>query len=476
MDISSSVQKPFYTKQYVAAVIATLGAFSIGTIFGWSSQAEPRILNNNGEIDYNIDREEFAWAVALMGLGGAIISIPAGLVVKRLGARRTLLFFVAPTTVGWVLIIWFRNAGMLLVGRLLTGFGAGAFCMVVPIYIGETVSAEIRGTAGSLFQQMINLGILYAYLIGMASSVFTLSILCGIVPIVYGALFFFMPDTPTYLVLRNDAPKAVASIKWLRGAHFDATAEVDEIRNHCQPTVAGYKKPSMWHSFRQPATVRALITMLGLMFFLQMSGVNTVLFYTTSIFQSANVVIEPELATIIIGAMQVFGTLVSSVIVDRAGRRVLLMVSGGAMMVSALAFGIYLLLLESDGDVASQVAQLGWIPVAALCVYVTLFSVGLGPVPWLMLGEIFASDVKGPASALANMTSFGLSFVLSRLFPLAWDSIGGGPTFIIFAGFCLLAVVFVVLVVPETKGKSLGEVQIMLASGGRKAAAPMFGK
>ncbi|XP_055544821.1 facilitated trehalose transporter Tret1-like [Wyeomyia smithii] len=461
---TTDVKKPFYTKQYIAAVIATLGAFSIGTIFGWSSQAEPKILNN-GETDYNIEREDFAWAVALMGLGGAIISIPAGLIVKRLGARKTLLLFVTPTTVGWILIVWYRNAAMLLVGRLFTGFGAGAFCMIVPIYIGETASPEIRGTAGSLFQQMINLGILYAYFIGMVSEVFTLSILCGIVPIVYGALFFFMPETPTFLVLRNNDSQAVSSIKWLRGSHFDAAAEVDEIRSQSQLAgKADQKTQSVWQSFRQPATVRALVTMLGLMFFLQMSGVNTVLFYTTSIFQSANVVIDPELATIIIGGMQVLGTLVSTVIVDRAGRRSLLMVSGGAMMVSALAFGIYLLLLASDGDVAFQVAKLGWIPVAALCMYVTLFSVGLGPVPWLMLGEIFASDVKGPASALANMTSFGLSFVLSRLFPLAWDSIGGGPTFIIFAGFCFLEVVFVVLVVPETKGKSLGEVQIMLAS------------
>ncbi|XP_058818789.1 facilitated trehalose transporter Tret1-like [Topomyia yanbarensis] len=461
MESSSSTKKSYYVKQYLAAVVATLGAFSIGTIFGWSSPAEPRILEN-GETGFTIEKEDFAWAVSLMGLGGTIISFPTGLIVKSLGARKTLLLFVPPTIVGWVLIIWCWNAGTLLVGRLFTGFGAGAFCMVVPIYIGEVASKEIRGTVGSFFQQMINLGILYAYTLGIALNVFQLSILCGIVPVVYGALFFFMPDTPTYLVLRNNERDAVKSIKWLRGSHFDATVEVDEIRS--QQHLRGPDKRSVWTSFRQPATVRALCTMLGLMFFMQMTGVNAVLFYSTSIFQSANVTIEAEVATIIMGGMQVLGTLLSSLIVDRAGRRVLLLVSGGVMMVSALVLGVYLQLLS--GDAADQLAALGWIPIAALCLYVTLFSVGFGPVTWLMLGEIFAQDVKGPASALANMTSFALSFALSRLFPLARDAIGSGPTFIIFAGFCLLAVVFVAVVVPETKGKSLSEIQRMLATGG----------
>lgn len=101
---------------------------------------------------------------------------------------------------GWICIIWANNVVMLLAGRTLTGFGAGAFCMVVPIYIGEIASKEIRGTVGSFFQQMINLGIVATYALGLILDVFWLSVACGVVPIVYGVLFFFMPNTPTYLV------------------------------------------------------------------------------------------------------------------------------------------------------------------------------------------------------------------------------------------------------------------------------------
>lgn len=164
------------------------------------------------------------------------------------------------------------------------------------------------------------------------------------------------------------------------------------------------------------------------------------------------------------GGMQVFGTLLSSLVVDRLGRRVLLLASGSVMCVSVLTLGVYQLLLSDDSN--QMASRVGWLPIAALCLYVTLFSVGFGPVPWLMLGEIFASDVKGPASALANMTSFAMSFVLSLLFPLARQSIGSGPTFIIFSCFCALSVLFVAFVVPETKGKSLNEIQRMLAESG----------
>lgn len=136
------------------------------------------------------------------------------------------------------------------------------------------------------------------------------------------------------------------------------------------------------------------------------------------------------------------------------------------MCISVLTLGVYFLLLSDDptNQVPADASNhTGWIPIVALCLYLTLFAVGFGPVPWLLLGEIFASEVKGPASALANMTSFAMSFALSLVFPLVRQSIGSGPIFIIFSVFCALAVMFVALVVPETKGKSLNEIQSMLA-------------
>ncbi|XP_062552042.1 facilitated trehalose transporter Tret1-like [Armigeres subalbatus] len=460
-------KQPHYRRQYLAAVIAALGAFSIGTAFGWSAPVELGLLDR-AEAGFEIEESQFAWVVSLMSLGGAIISLPAGLLVPRLGARNTLLLFILPTVIGWICIIWASNVAMLLAGRALTGFGAGAFCMVVPIYIGETASKEIRGTVGSFFQQMINLGIVFTYALGLDMNVFWLSVACGLVPILYGVLFFFMPNTPTFLVHRKQESKAIDAIKWLRGSNFDTTFEIDEIRSQqhqIATTDVARGKRSSWKMFRQPATIRALIVMLGVMFFMQASGVNAVLFYSTSIFQAANVAVDPELATIIIGCIQVFGTLLSSLVVDRLGRRVLLLTSGGAMCISVLTLGVYFMLLSDDpgNQVSAAANPTGWIPLVALCFYVAVFSVGFGPVPWLLLGEIFAAEVKGPASALANMTSFGMSFILSLVFPLARQSIGSGPLFLIFSAFCALAVVFVAIVVPETKGKSLNEIQSMLA-------------
>ncbi|XP_055605553.1 facilitated trehalose transporter Tret1-2 homolog [Uranotaenia lowii] len=350
-------------------------------------------------------------------------------------------------------------------------------------------SKEIRGTVGSFFQQMINLGILYAYGLAALLNTFQLSVLCGLVPVVFGVLFFFMPDSPTHLVLQINERKAVEAIKWLRGPKFDATKEVNEIRALQQSVTAAAQQqrnqseelhPSSsdhqcqlpfdkrssgcccCESFTHPATVRALAIMLGLMFLLQMSGFSSLLFYSTSIFGEVQVTIDPELATIIAGAMQVPGTLMSSLVVDRVGRRMLLLASGSIMFVSFLVLGVYLLLLSRD-----QVDELGWLPLTTLSLYVTFYSLGFGPIPWLMLGELFSPDVKGPASSLANMTNFAMSFAMARLFPELRDAVGIGTTLIIFAGCCLLAVVFVALLVPETNGKSLNEIQRMLAGSQR---------
>ncbi|XP_055632653.1 facilitated trehalose transporter Tret1-like [Toxorhynchites rutilus septentrionalis] len=453
-------KKPNHLKQYVAAFIASLGGFATGTMLGWSAPVESRLL---AQEEVALTSSQFAWAVSFLNLGGALMSIPVGLAVKPFGARNTLLLFTIPALIGWILIIWFQNVGMLLTGRLFIGFGAASFSMTVPIYIGEIASKEIRGTVGSFFQQMVNLGILYAFSLGMALSVFQLSMLCGMVLIVYGVLFFFMPNTPTHLVLQNNEPEAMATIKWLRGSHVDAMGEIGDIYSEQllmhSVDADSECRGSVWNSLRKPASIRALIITQGLMFFMMSCGINPILFYATSIFQAANVAIEPEVATIILGGMQILGTLFASLVLDRVGRRVLLLASGVVMFASVLTLGIYLMLLARDPD---QVAALGWLPILALSLYVTLFSVGFGPIPFMMLGEIFATNVKGPASALANINSNIFSFTVSQLFPLAREAIGSGLTFVIFAVFCFLAVVFVFIFVPETKGMSLNEIQVML--------------
>lgn len=217
----------------------------------------------------------------------------------------------------------------------------------------------------------------------------------------------------------------------------------------------------------RPSTRRALFISLGLMVFLQLSGINIVMFYTVSIFASAKTGIEPELATILVGAMQVLATFVAAMIVDRVGRRILLLVSIVVMSLSLLMLGVYFQLKQQNGD--ESVEAINWLPVFALCLYIVAFSLGFGPIPWLMVGELFAPDVKGVAGSAAGSFSWLFAFAVTKSFVNVQSAIGTGGTFFLLAGFSLVGTVFVWLVVPETKGKSLAEIQRMLGGGQQEA-------
>lgn len=157
--------------------------------------------------------------------------------------------------------------------------------------------------------------------------------------------------------------------------------------------------------------------------------------------------------------MQVIATFVSTLVVDKLGRRILLLVSAGVMAICTIIIGTYFFLKQND---ESSVADIGWIPVASLCLFIVAFSIGFGPIPWMMMGELFAPDIKGFSASLAGTFNWLLAFVVTKTFSNLVAAIKIGPTFWLFSGLTIVGVVFVFIFVPETKGKSLPEIQFML--------------
>lgn len=190
-----------------------------------------------------------------------------------------------------------------------------------------------------------------------------------------------MPESPYYWVSKNQTEKAVSSLKWLRGNDYDYSTELQELQSEHQERENS--KVSFAAAFGRKTSVKALIIMLGLMFFQQMSGINAVIFYTGFIFKAANTGIEGSLATIIVGVMQVIATFISSIIVDKLGRRILLLLSVSVMALCTIVLGIYFFLSEKN---PSSMESLGWLPIVAMCVFIVMFSLGFGPIPWVSHG------------------------------------------------------------------------------------------
>lgn len=165
-----------------------------GAALGWTSPANPKLENGTEErYNFTLTEEQLSWVGSSLNLGAAGVCIPIGILLNIIGRKWSMLSLIIPFTIGWGLIIWAQNLTMLITGRVFIGIAGGAFCVASPVYIGEIAQKEIRGTLGSYFQLMITIGILFVYAVGAGVNVFTLSIICGIIPLVFGAIFFFMP-------------------------------------------------------------------------------------------------------------------------------------------------------------------------------------------------------------------------------------------------------------------------------------------
>jgi MFS family permease len=207
--------------------------------------------------------------------------------MNKYGRKKTMLGLVVPFLIGWSLVIWAQNFVMMLIGRIFIGAAGGAFCMISPQYSGEIAEKEIRGILGTFMQLMLNVGILVAYISGAFVDVVWISVFCGILPIIFAAIFIFMPESPVYLVTEKKIPEAVMTYKWLRGDAFNPQWEIDDLVKEIEDSKA--QKSSFWDNLRKRATIRAMVISFGLMFFQQMCGINVVLFSATFIFEACTI-------------------------------------------------------------------------------------------------------------------------------------------------------------------------------------------
>ncbi|KAG5671425.1 hypothetical protein PVAND_001622 [Polypedilum vanderplanki] len=214
--------------QISAGLAAAGGAFCVGTALGWSSPASPRLVEE-GQY-FPITQDQWNWIASIVTVGCAISCIPIGYFMNKIGRKSTMMALVIPFLLGWALIIWAQNFAMMVSGRFFLGLAGGAFCISAPQYSAEIAEKEIRGAIGSFFQLLISLGILFSYVVGAFLSVFWLSVLCGIMPFIFASIFIIMPESPTYLVIKNKNTQAEKSLKWLRGENYNPTQEIDELK------------------------------------------------------------------------------------------------------------------------------------------------------------------------------------------------------------------------------------------------------
>jgi MFS transporter, SP family, galactose:H+ symporter len=439
---------------YFLAAVAAIAGFLFGYDEGVIAVARPLL-----DKDFTMSAAVGGFMTAAVPLGALVAASVAGRITDRFGRRRVLMAAAALFDLGALIAAGITAIWMLVAARLVLGLAIGLAAVVAPLYISESAPFAIRGALVSTYQLAITVGILASYLTGLVISgagmwrhMFGLGAVPGVLFLVGLA---FLPESPRWLVLKGLPDGARASLLRLRGRGWNVDGELDEMVRTAQAE-AGRKIG--YRALLDPAIRPALVVAVGLFFLQQLSGINAVIYYAPEIFSHAGFdsASTQTLATVGIGTVNFLTTILAMFLIEKMGRRSLLIVgfTGAAttMLIIALA-------------VVNPTIVPSWVVILVLLLYIASFAISLGPLPHVMMSEIFPLRVRGPGMSMASISNWGFNFVVVFAFPLMLAGPGLAFTFTIFAAVCLGGILFTLMRVPETTGHSLEAIEIHLMSG-----------
>ncbi|XP_050382606.1 plastidic glucose transporter 4 [Argentina anserina] len=433
--------------------VACLGAILFGYHLGVVNGALEYLSKDLG-IAENVAIK--GWVVSTLLAGATVGSFTGGSLADKFGRTRTFQLDAIPLTIGAFLCATAQSVEQMIIGRLLAGIGIGISSAIVPLYISEISPTEIRGALGSVNQLFICLGILGALVAGLPLSANPLwwrtMFGIAIVPSVLLALGMAVsPESPRWLVQQGKTSQAEKAIKTLYGKE-----RVTEVMHDLTSTSPGSAEPEAgWFDLFSSRYWKVVSVGAALFLFQQLAGINAVVYYSTSVFRSAGITSDVA-ASALVGAANVFGTAVASSLMDRQGRKSLLLISFGGMAASML-----LLALSFTWSVLAPYS--GTFAVAGTVLYVLSFSLGAGPVPALLLPEIFASRIRAKAVSLSLGMHWISNFVIGLYFLSFVTKFGISSVYLGFSAVCLLAVLYIAGNVVETKGRSLEDIERALS-------------
>jgi len=421
-----------------------------GLLFGYDTGVISGALLFIGK-DFQMSSLEKEVLTSILLIGAVVGALLAGKIADKIGRRPTVLGTAALFVAGVGLAAVSPSYGVLLVARVVIGLAVGSASMVVPLYIGEAAPPRIRGALVSLNQLAITLGILMSFLVdyGLASTQ-NWRLMFGLAAIPAIAMFVgmcFQHESPHWLVGQGREDEARAVLEQVR-ADSDIDAEITEVRELSRRT-------STARDLLNPKIRHALTIGIALAIFQQITGINTIIYYAPTLLSSAGFGHSAALlANVGFGVVNVSMTLVAIWLLDRTGRRPLLLSGTTGMAVGMLLLALTFLIG------GSQLHGLGAVvAIIGLFVYTGSFAVGLGPVFWLLISEIYPVKIRGQAMSVATIANWGANFVVTVSFLSLLAAIGDDGTFFLFGFLTLVALVYFYRQVPETKNRTLPEIE-----------------
>ncbi|XP_059435651.1 sugar transporter ERD6-like 5 isoform X2 [Corylus avellana] len=470
----------------LSTLVATCGSYTFGNAVGYSSPAESGI-----EDDLGLNTAEYSIFGSILTIGAMLGAVFSGKIADLIG-RRGYCFVKQAMGVseivcilGWLAILFSKDAWWLDIGRFLVGCGIGVLSYVVPVYIAEITPKNVRGTFTSFSQLMIGFGQALTFLTGSLVNWRTLALI-GIIPCLVHLLgLFLVPESPRWLAKCGRIKEFEAVLQFLRGENADISQEAADIIEYTE-NIQWISEDGILYLFQRKYAYSILVG-VGLMVFQQLGGLNGFTFYTSVIFESAgklrdysnysclieriiSIIIEKgrhnsccmtgfssKLGTIAAAVVQILMTVLGVLFIDKCGRRPLLLISVAGTCLGCFLTGLSFFLqdLQSGKELIPILVLIG------VLVFLGSFQLGLAGIPWIIMSEIFPINIMVSAGSLVTFVSWVGAWIIAVTFNFSfgWSTAG---TFFIFAGICGVGILFIAKLVPETKGRALEEIQISI--------------
>ncbi|CAH0777229.1 unnamed protein product [Bemisia tabaci] len=481
--------KSQYLSQVLAAVAISLGPLAAGLGKGYSSPAIASLqgkqsweaghgagayrghgLGHRGNYTLlTVSPQEASWVASLSLLGALFGALVGGLAMK-FGRKNVLLIASLPFSASWLVTVYAESVQTMFATSFVGGFCCAVVLMVSQVYISEISDPDIRGFLSAVLKIFSHIGTLLSLTLGAYLDWRELAMIISGAPLLLFVSMLYMPETPSFLVLSGREPDAVRALRFLRGNDTDITRELITIRNNIlTASTHQYTYRGLAHAAARLA--HPILITCGLMFFQRFSGANAFQFYSVTIFSQTFNGMNPHGGAIVVGFVQLLASLLSGLLIDTIGRLPLLIASSVFMSIALAGFGSFVYyeqLSRHNSYVHVQhlppgVAPPGisatydWIPLLCVLVFTVSFSMGISPISWLLIGELFPLEYRGLGSALATSFSYACAFIGVKTYVDFTQTLGLHGAFWLYAAFSLAGLCFIVCFVPETKGRDLDE-------------------
>ncbi|KAL1513878.1 hypothetical protein ABEB36_003220 [Hypothenemus hampei] len=444
-------QKPEYIGQFLASLAVSLGPLASGLGKGYSSPAIASLQQRDAKA-FNLDGQQASW-LASLSLLGALFGAPLGGLAVKWGRKRTLLMAGVPLSLCWLLTGFAVNVEIMCFAAFISGFLVAIVQLAAQVYVSEIAAPSIRGGLSALLKISGHAGVLVAFAAGAFLDWRQLAGLISFAPAAMCLATLRIPESPGWLVLQGYDTEAEKALRWLRGDNADLQLELSIIHAHIVSKRIPSNPRLLLASLRTPALITC-----GLMFFQRFSGAHAFNFYVVSVFKETFGGTNPHSAAVAVAVVQLLSSLLSGLLVDSAGRLPLLVASSVLMSLALASFGSFAYYEEATNQ-KSTTSNLDWIPLLCALVFTVAFSLGISPISWLLVSELFSLEHRGLGTALATGFSYFCAFIGVKTFIDFQEWLGLCGAFWLYAFIAVCGLCFVVCCVPETKGRDLTDIE-----------------